>query len=73
MEGWQFSSIVTRTTVELPFPPSATGTTAYVTAFWTNSLGQSGPAAAPIKIELPAGGYAPREVSEPVSRLKIAA
>ncbi len=72
VEDWQFGMNVTRTRVKLPFPPSATGDTAWITAFWTNGKGQSGPAATPISVNLPAGGVLPSEVNENPT-LRIAA
>ena len=69
-DGWKFVENTTRTTVEIPFPPSSTGDTIWITAFWSNSRDESGPAAAPISIALPAGGVLPKEAGE---SMKLAA
>jgi hypothetical protein len=53
---WEFAVNSTRTTVEVVFPSSAIGDAYYVTAFWTNSRDESGPAAKPLWVSLPAGG-----------------
>ena len=72
MEQWQFAQSVTRTTVELPCSPSATGDTLWVTAFWTNAKGQAGPAGRAAGVNLAAGGPLPAEAGERQG-LKIAA
>ena len=69
-DGWKFIENTTKTTVQIPFPPSSTGDTIWITAFWSNSRDESGPAAAPISIALPAGGVLPKETSE---SMKLAA
>jgi len=69
-DGWKFIENTTKTTVQIPFPPSSTGDTIWITAFWSNSRDESGPAAAPISIALPAGGVLPKEVGE---SMKLAA
>jgi len=66
---WKFVSNTTRTTLEIPFPPSATGDTVWITAFWNNAKDESGPAAKPVSVNLPAGGVLPSEANEaPVRR-----
>lgn len=55
-DGWIFGSTTTRTTVDVPFPPSETGDTVWITAYWSNTRGETGPGATPISINLPAGG-----------------
>ena len=72
LEQWQYAVTATRMTVTLPFAPSTTGDTAYVTAFWTNAKGQAGPAARPVSVNLAAGNALPREAGEK-PKLKIAA
>ena len=72
LEDWQYALTATRTVVDLPFAPSATGDTAYVTAFWCNAKGQAGPAARPASVNLAAGNALPREAGEK-PKLKIAA
>ena len=64
LEQWGFSANVTRTRVALPFPPSETGDTAWITAFWRNGKDQAGPACRPISVNLPAGGALPVEMEE---------
>ncbi len=71
---WTFAAIATRSTVELPFGSSDVSDTVWITAFWTSRRGQSGPAATPLKVNLPAGVAQPTVVKgsdEPT--LKIAA
>ena len=55
-DEWKFAANTTRTTISIPFGPSATGDTVWITAFWSNSRDESGPAAAPVSVNLPAGG-----------------
>ena len=71
-DDWRFVANTTRTRLEIPFPPSATGDTVYVTAYWNNSRDQAGPAARPVAVNLPAGGTVPGEAGE-APRMKIAA
>lgn len=71
-ESWQFKANTTKTKITIPFPPSETGDTVYVTAFWTNAKDQSGPAADPIAINLPAGGVV-LEKQNATPKLKVAA
>ncbi len=61
---WDFAATVTRTDVVLPFPPSETGDTAWISAFWQNGKGESGPASQPIRINLPAASVVPTETEE---------
>ena len=66
IDTWRFATATTRTTIEIPFGPSATGDTVWVTAFWNNSRDESGPAGTPVSINLPAGGVLPKEVGETI-------
>lgn len=61
---WKFIASVSRTTFNIPFGPSSTGDTAWITAFWTNAKNQSGPACEPIRVNLPAGGVLPHEAED---------
>jgi len=61
---WKFASNITNTTIEIPFGPSATGDTVWITAFWSNARDESGPATVPISVNLSAGGALPKEVGE---------
>lgn len=61
---WSFAANVTKTNVTLPFTPSETGDTAWLSAFWSNAKGQSGPACQPVKIYLPAADSVPKEMEE---------
>lgn len=56
---WKFMLNTSKTTVELDFGASETAQTVWISAFWTNSRSQSGPAALPISIHLPASGAMP--------------
>jgi hypothetical protein len=60
MADWEYYTATGRTTVEIDFPPSATGDTVWITAFWQNAKDESGPAAFPVSISLPAGGVLPK-------------
>lgn len=60
MADWEYYTATGRTTVEIDFPPSATGDTVWITAFWQNAKDESGPAAFPVSISLPAGGVLPQ-------------
>ncbi|MEM7806730.1 MAG: hypothetical protein AAF561_01300 [Planctomycetota bacterium] len=64
VSDWTFAGNVSRTTVEVPFAPSTTGTTAWITAFWSNAKGQNGPATPPISVDLPAAGVVPVEKTQ---------
>jgi len=68
-DGWTFAMQTTKTKFTLPFPAGTAGQKAYITAFWSNSKGQSSPGATPVSVDLPAGGVLPQSVS----RMKIAA
>ncbi|MEM1011763.1 MAG: hypothetical protein AAGI46_06025 [Planctomycetota bacterium] len=74
---WNYGEQVTRTRTTVDFPPSPTGDTAWISAFWTNAKGESGPSSAPVSINLPAGGALPQEMSDsddlPETPMKIAA
>ena len=58
-DAWKFAFNTTQTKVEFPFPPSETGETVWITAFWNNAKDQSGPAATPVCVELPRSTAAP--------------
>lgn len=53
-DGWTFSSVTTKSSIEIPFP-TGPAQTVWITAFWTNSRDDSGPSAVPVRVELPAG------------------
>lgn len=63
-DGWKFEGSTTKTTFDVEFGPSSTGDTVWFTAFWKNSRDQTGPAATPVSVNLPAGGALPSGVSE---------
>ena len=65
-EAWSFATNTTKTTFDIPFGPSSTGDTVWITAFWNNAKDQSGPAASAVSVNLPAGGVMPSEVKESV-------
>jgi hypothetical protein len=65
---WEFFISTSKTTIEIPFGASETGDTVWITAFWHNSKDQSGPAAAPICVDLPRSAAAPMK-----AKLKVAA
>ncbi|HEV7302094.1 MAG TPA: hypothetical protein VGN72_22345 [Tepidisphaeraceae bacterium] len=52
---WKFVTNTTVTSAEITFPESETSDVYYITAFWTNSRDESGPAADPLWVSLPAG------------------
>jgi hypothetical protein len=56
---WRFATNTSKTTVSIPFGPSTTGDTVFITAFWIGTRGESGPAATPVSVNLPAGGVLP--------------
>jgi|GEM_PF-1176093 len=58
-DGWKFSTNTTKTTVEVPFGSSNMGDTVWITAFWNNSRDESGPAAWPVSLNLPASPALP--------------
>lgn len=63
-DRWKFLRNTTRPgTVTITFPASSTGDTVYLSAFWWNERGESGPAANPLAINLPAGGVVMDEES----------
>lgn len=61
---WQFVMTTTNTTVQIPFPPSETGDRVWITAMWSNAKSETGPAAEPVSVNLPAGGLLPAEATE---------
>ncbi|MGH7215343.1 MAG: hypothetical protein ACREIT_11325 [Tepidisphaeraceae bacterium] len=68
-DEWKFATNTTKTTVQIPFGPSATGDTVWITAFWSNARDESGPAAKAVSVNLPAGGVLPSEANEaPIRR-----
>lgn len=60
---WRFATNTSKTTVSVPFGPSTTGDTVFITAFWIGTRGESGPAATPVSVNLPAGGVLPSEAA----------
>ena len=72
MDGWSYLTVTGKTTVQIPFAPSTTGDTVWITAFWTSTNKQSGPAAKPVSVNLPAGGVMAIE-AEDEFKLKAAA
>lgn len=59
VEGWRFEGNTSRTTIDVVFPDDlAPGTTVYLTAFWFNRRGQSGPACSPVAAIIAGGGVA---------------
>ncbi len=69
---WTFAISTTKTSFELPFGPSATGDTVWISAFWQNAKDESGPSSHPTSVNLPAGGALPRE-KEQSTPMRIAA
>jgi hypothetical protein len=69
---WTFATSTTKTSFELPFGPSATGDTVWISAFGQNAKDESGPASMPTSVNLPAGGALPREAEQPTP-MRIAA
>lgn len=57
--SFQFLANTTRTTETITFPSSAVGDAVTITAFWTNAKDESGPAATPLTVNLPAGEAMP--------------
>jgi hypothetical protein len=56
---WTFYANVNTPTFTMDFGASDTGGTVWVTAFWQNAKSQSGPAADPVRLVLPAWGVVP--------------
>lgn len=52
-DDYRFALNTTRTTVSVPFGPSDKGDTVWISAFWTNSRDESGPASLPVRVDLP--------------------
>ena len=69
---FQFNQNTTLTTADVTFGPSETGDTVWITAFWSNNRGESGPAATPVSVSLPAGGAIATQ-QMPVMRIAKAA
>jgi hypothetical protein len=69
---WQFATTTGRTSVKIPFPPSETGTTAWITAIWQNNRKQSGPACEPVKVNLPATSVLPQPLNAAAGKRKAA-
>jgi hypothetical protein len=63
---WTFVSTTTSRTVTIPFPPSTTGDKVWITAMWANAKSETGPAAEPVSVNLPAGGALPSETEGPM-------
>lgn len=68
LSAWNFYANTNDTTVDVTFPPSSVGDTVQITAFWRNSRSESGPAAQPVTVNLPASGNLPSG-----TKLKMAA
>lgn len=64
VEQWKFAAVVTRTGITLPFPPSETVDTVWISAFWVNAKGESGPSATAVSAVLYPGGFLPSEMEE---------
>ncbi|MGI9013965.1 MAG: hypothetical protein ACR2GY_06930 [Phycisphaerales bacterium] len=62
VEAWTFRGNVTRTLTTLDFAGAASGTTAWLTAFWYNSKGESGPPTQPVSVQIP--GQAAQQSSQ---------
>ena len=65
---WLFEGMLTKTRFELNFEQSAGSNTAWVTANWYNEKGQTGPAGAVVRIDLPAVRVLPQD-----RKMKLAA
>ncbi|MGC4031441.1 MAG: hypothetical protein QM754_06855 [Tepidisphaeraceae bacterium] len=57
--AWTLYANTTQTKLDVVFPPSTTGDSVQITAYWSNSRGESGPAAKPVTVNLPASGNLP--------------
>jgi hypothetical protein len=68
VDGWTFSNVTTKSSVEIPFP-TGPAQTVYITAFWTNSRDETGPSATPVRVDLPAGTALVGESGEDSLRL----
>ena len=66
--GWAFEGMLTKTRFELNFELAGGSNTAWVTANWYNEKGQTGPASAVARIDLPAARVLPQE-----RKMKLAA
>ncbi|MGI9013788.1 MAG: hypothetical protein ACR2GY_06000 [Phycisphaerales bacterium] len=62
VEAWTFRGNVTRTLTTLDFAGAASGTTVWITAFWYNSKGESGPPTQPVSVQIP--GQAAQQSSQ---------
>ena len=60
ISAYVFYANLTRTQFDVTFDDSATANTAWVTAFWSNARGESGPACPPVRIDLPAAAPVPQ-------------
>ena len=70
---WNFALNATRSTVEVDFGPSETGGKVWITAFWSNRAGESGPSARPVDVDLPAGGATATKEGEETTPMRLAA
>jgi hypothetical protein len=70
--AWLPGTTLTRTKLTMPIPASQSGDTLWISAFWQNARGESGPTSRPISVMLPATLARPSE-GEEVSPLQIAA
>jgi len=73
MDGFTYLTVTGKSTLTIPFPPSETGDTVWITAFWTNTAKVAGPAAMPMKVNLAAGGNLQSAGAESPNKMKMAA
>ncbi|MEM7806654.1 MAG: hypothetical protein AAF561_00915 [Planctomycetota bacterium] len=52
-KSWNYAMTTGRTNCRMVFPEGAGGKKVWITAFWTNAKGQSGPNAQPVSVDLP--------------------
>ena len=69
---WTFVMTTTKTTIQIPFGPSETGDKVWITAMWVNAKSETGAAAIPVSVNLPAGGTLP-QMAEKKSPMRRAA
>lgn len=54
MAAWTFEGVTTRTLTNINFDPTVpSGATAWLTAVWYNTTGESGPPTAPVSVQIP--------------------
>ena len=61
---WNYAMTTGRTNLSMPFPEGAGGQTLWITAFWTNAKGQSGPSSEPVSVNLPAISARPSQIDQ---------